>query len=280
MLGGPILGSVSQTAYMYLRLLALIFGGITLVFTLVFLVALLAVGATLARELAPHRTTELHVVKVLEPFTWEPSALPYAVRADDGVDYYFREDPRLRLGDSLTVERDGRGRYVAAVVRGRRVPAATGSRAVPEVLLPLLIAVPALAFGLNWWRLRRRMHAVESDRRAGPTAVTGTYLGSYLPWQLAWRASLGSLAFNDVLGFPLLLRDDATGFRRWLHAPLTAAGDIKEFEERIKEGDRHVTAECYVRTGVLRSLRSDAGAAVEIGRGEEAWPAERGLPIR
>ena len=262
---GALPGAVTELAAYQQRLLA----RIAVALAVPVGVALLAVAALTAREVARAGGTthlvQVRVQRVLEPHTWQPARLPYAVRGTDGYVYDFASPPRLRPGDVFYAKYDSRNRYLGTVVDGRfsRVRSYGHGPIVPLTVVLVGFLVLTTALGSLALRSRRRARALLEDLHAAPVVTTGVYEGSWVAPSLAIRLPLAR-AFQLPLGFPVVVRDQTTGERRWLSAPLDRLFELKRFESDLAAGDRVVTVAYRPRSGVIDKLSSSQGGELDL----------------
>ena len=262
---GLLPGAVTETAAFQQRLLARIVLALLIPISL----ALLALAALLAWDVA--RTgggthlVRVHVQRVLPANTWQPARLPYAVRGDDGYVYDFALPPRLRPGDAFYAKYDGRNRYLGTVVHGRFSQVRSYGRGPIVPLVIVLIGVCALwaIVGTIALAARRRARALTADLHSEPTVTTGVYEGSWVPPSLAARAPLAR-SVSLPLGFAVVVREQSSGRRLWLAAPLARLAELKQFERRLADGNRAVTVTFRPRTGTIERLSAANDSAGDV----------------
>jgi hypothetical protein len=258
---GLLPGAVTELAAYQQRLIARIALALVVPIGIVLLALAALLGARVARAGGGTHLVPVHVQRVLAPHTWQPARLPYAVRGTDGYVYDFASPPRLHPGDVFYAKYDSRNRYLGTVLRGKfsRVRSYGRGPIVPLAVVLVGFLVLAASLGTGAFFARRRARALLDDLHESPLVATGVYEGSWVAPSLAVRSPLAR-TFQLPIGFPVVVRDQATGERRWLSAPLDRLSELKRFEERLAAGDRLVTVTYRPRSGVIDRLSSrDAG---------------------
>lgn len=184
-LAGLLPGEVSESAEAYFRMMGAVFVALAIVMVIlarvVGLVYLRPVILPDIGQVVPSYTTTSTVVKVLPPHTYSPPGYPYGFWDSRRDKAFFARDPRVHIGDRVTMSW-GYGNYLRhIIINGRFFDV--------MVLIPFPLEISVLLVGGTWllavllallcFRNARRIHR---DLHAVPEPRSLTVETSWCPW--------------------------------------------------------------------------------------------------